>query len=92
MKGRVLFYHHHADGYGGYGFIAPEGELGNLRCNNFWFGPRALNFLPGYQPKSGDIVEFDEGNFKPGKGPQAARITALLNDDEVTTIEGELET
>ena len=92
MRGKVLFYIGHPDKPElFYGFIVPEGCT--QREANYWFGPKCLNGLKGYAPKSGDNVEFDAGNFRPGKGPCAARITRVLattdEGEEITTLEGD---
>jgi cold shock CspA family protein len=88
MKGRVLFWKDHTDKPGGFGFIAQEGC--SRRELNFWFGPKAIIPLKGRVPRSGEIVEFEPGEFKKDKGPQAARVLAILDDDaqEITTLEG----
>jgi cold shock CspA family protein len=92
MKGTVLFWKDHVEKRGGFGFIAPEGE--QRREMNFWFGPKAIRPLNGRVPRAGDIVEFEQGNFKPGKGPQASVILAILDDrdddrDEIVYVGGD---
>ena len=47
---------------------------------NHWFGPKSLRPLKGRIPQAGDVVEFDGGQFKPGKGPQCAHVWAILDD------------
>lgn len=87
MRGTVLFWKDHADRPGGFGFIVPRGET--RRAGNVWFGPKALRPINGRIPRTGDVVEFELGNFKPGKGPQAAHVLAVLDDErETTTLEG----
>ena len=89
MRGTVLFWRQKddkPDGVG-FGFIAPDGAT--HREEHCWFGPKALRPLKGRLPRCGDIVEYELGDYKQGKGPQAGHIFAILDDErEITTLEG----
>lgn len=79
---------------GDYGFIVDDAAP-EKREANVWFGPKSLQGLKNYKPKSGDRVEFKISEcFKPGRGPQAERIIKLCDDDDdrevITTLGGEL--
>jgi cold shock CspA family protein len=90
MHGTVLFWKSHEDkSGGGFGFIVPDGGGANSRAANYWFGPKSL---AGLTVRSGDRVEFDAGNFRPGKGPQAAHVRLRDDREEITTLQGEFET
>ena len=89
MRGTVLFWHAHSERDGGYGFIVPEGDGPNIRAGNYWFGPKALD---GLTVRSGDKVEFSVGNYRPKKGPVANHVRLLCDDEQITTLAGELET
>jgi cold shock CspA family protein len=88
--GTVLFYTM-KDPNSSYGFIVADGNRDDDRANNLWFGRKAA---AGYTFQGGDRVEFDEGNFRPGKGRSAARVTLIEADDsrKITTIAGEMDT
>ena len=84
MRGTVLFYQR--SGRSGYGFISPED--GSVRV---YFGCKAAF---GKSLRKGDRVEFEFGKFKPGKGPSAAHLKLIDDDDDrreqhVETIFGE---
>jgi len=92
MIGTVLFWKKHGDSqFGGFGFIVPD-DTPNNRETNLWFGPRALN--NGVTVRSGDRVDFDEGNYRPGKGRSASHVRLIEDDDDdkIETIHGEFET
>jgi cold shock CspA family protein len=79
MRGVVLFWKAHDNRPGnGFGFIVPDGGDPSQREANYYFGPKALN---GRTVKSGDRVEFDDGTYGPGKGPQANRVWLRDDDD-----------
>jgi hypothetical protein len=92
MRGKVLFWKsvRDADGkfdVGSFGFITPDGSSGR-REDNLWFGPKSLKPVKGYTPKSGDYLDFDEGNYKKDKGRQVERVLAVIEYAE----RGEIET
>jgi len=84
--GTVLYWRTKQEPEGnGFGFIADDSAPG-IREANVWFGPKAL---AGLTVKSGDRVEFELSDFrKPGRGPQAARVTLIDEREEITTLEG----
>jgi len=85
MRGTVLFWVDHEDRRGGYGFIVPD-DVPEKREANYYFGPKALKGINGWLTvRSGDRVDFDEGNYRPGKGPCASHVR-LLAEDEIETI------
>ncbi|WP_338830446.1 hypothetical protein [Bradyrhizobium sp. 27S5] len=75
-----------------FGFIVPD-DGGGRREENLWFGGRAANGVRFY---SGDRVDYDPGNYRPGKGPTAARVRLIEPEaggrpEKVTTIWGEVD-
>lgn len=66
--GKILFFKE--KGPSGWGFIVPDDGSGK-REENIWFGGKAAF---GMQFRDGDRVDYDPGNYRPGKGPSAARM------------------
>ncbi|SIO24720.1 Cold shock protein, CspA family [Bradyrhizobium erythrophlei] len=89
-KGTVLFWKdNEAPKRGGFGFISPD-DTPDKRETNVWFGSKALN---GLTVRQRDRVDFDFGNYRPGKGPSAAHVRLIEDDrEEITTLAGEFET
>ncbi|WMT75070.1 hypothetical protein [Bradyrhizobium sp. Ash2021] len=69
-NGTVLFWKTYTDSQRGFGFIACD-DTPDKRETNVWFGPKSLG---GLTVRSGDRVEFDVGNYRPGKGPSASHV------------------
>lgn len=82
-RGTVRFYK--PSGRSGYGFIAPDD--GSVRV--YFAGKTAF----GKSISKGDHVEFEYGNYRPGKGPAAMKLTANDDSDDsrekIETIYGE---
>jgi cold shock CspA family protein len=85
MRGRVVFWSNNGSKPGGFGFIMPDGIGPDEREKNYWFGPKALN---GRVVKARDKVEFEAGDYQPGKGPVAARVWLADEREEVETLPG----
>jgi cold shock CspA family protein len=76
--GTILFYTMR-DPTSSYGFVVPDGSRDDDRANNLWFGRKAAGFKTF---KSGDRVEFSEGNFRPGKGRSASHVKLIEAADD----------
>jgi hypothetical protein len=82
MIGRVTFVHVAKDGKQGFGFLKFGGE-------DFYFKAKTARTA---DVRVGDRVQFELGNFRPGKGPTANWLEVIEDEQEhdgVATLPGE---